>query len=116
MVGSFCHKELLALSQALAKRMLVDQMFIGQPQQAEHVGIAFGKKPDVLAHLVANNVPFADESLFDVVAAKSDVMLDRSNEDTHEIAVIYAVRVRGGNVHVVGNAAAVAQQNDAIRQ
>src|SRR5215510_15230759 len=114
MVSGLADKDLPVGPQLLAKRMLVDNMVIGQPQQAEHVRIALGKQLDELPDFIANRVPFADESLLNVFPAKSDVMLDRGNEHAHEVLVIYAVGVRGRYVHIVGDAPAVAQQNDAV--
>src|SRR5262249_38793292 len=116
MVSSLCHKELLVGPQLFPKRMLVDEMFICEPEQAEDIWIAFREQPDELADLVADHVPFADESLLNIVPAESDVMLNRSNEHTHEIPVIYAVGVGRRNIHVVGDTAPVSQEDDVIGQ
>src|SRR5262249_53259958 len=116
MVSGPGNKDLPVGPQLLAKGMLVNNMLIGQPQQAEHVRIALSKQPDELSDFVADRVPLADESLLNVFPAKSDVMVDRGNEHAHEVLVIYAVGVCGRYVHVVSDAPAVTQQNDVVGQ
>ena len=88
MIGLLRNEQVAVLAKQAAQRTLVNYAVVFQPQQAEDIGIAVEEQPDEFPQLIEDAIPFAFPFFVYVLPAKSEVVLNRRDVNTHHVFVV----------------------------
>ena len=88
MIGLLRNEQVAVLAKQAAQRTLVNYAVVFQPQQAQDIGIAVKKQPDEFPELIEDAIPFAFPFFVYILPAKSQVVFNRRDVNTHHIFVL----------------------------
>src|SRR6266481_8617075 len=106
MISPLRNEQVAVFAKQTAQRALVNYAVVFQPKQAEDIRIAVKKQPDEFPELIEDAIPFAFPFFVYVLPAKSQIVLNRRDVNTHHVFVVDRIRIGLWHVHAVRHTAA----------